>query len=168
MSNEPKPIPGPSPGPSPDRPVQPPAVKPGPASAVKRPAVTPGAKPNPARRVYVAKSSGREILIAIGLAIGVLALVVWGIIVLGKQQGKPSRNFLSGVIVAKHDIGEREQLVGVSSKGVNIKQGDTGYSFDVKVEPEGRIYEVPVVKKVYDYKKVGDRQDFIRPKSEQW
>lgn len=155
------------PGPSPDLPKAPPAAQPGPADAAKRSAPAP-AKPNPASRVYVAKSSGREVLIAIGIAVAVLAVIIWGIYVVSKEPSKPSRNFLSGTIVAKHDIGEREELLSVGhSKGVDIKQGETGYSFDVKVEPEGRIYELPVTKKMYESKKVGDRQDFIRPKSEQ-
>jgi hypothetical protein len=160
---EPKPIPGPSPGPSPDRPAPAPATKPGPAAAVKRPVAATSAS-----RFYVAKSSKREVFIAVGIALGVLAIIVWGIYVVSKEPSKPSRNFLSGTIVAKHDIGEREQLLSVGrSKGVDIKQGETGYSFDVKVGAEGRIYELPVTKKMYESKKVGDRQDFIRPKSEQ-
>ena len=166
--SDPKPIPGPSPGPSPDRPKPAPAAKPGPAAAVKRPAITttaPGAKPN---RAVVVNSGKREMLIAVGIATGVLALIVCGIWLLSNERAKPSRNFLSGTIVAKHDIGEREQLVTVGkAKGVDIKQGETGYSFDVKVEPGGRIYELPVTKKLFESKKVGDRQDFIRPKGEQ-
>ena len=61
--------------------------------------------PDP-RRFIVPDTKKRDILIALAAAVGVLALVLTGIIVLSKEQGKPSTNQLSGVIVAKHARGE--------------------------------------------------------------
>ena len=83
------------------------------------------------------------------------------------EQSRPSANQVTGTIVAKHDAGEREELITLGRKGLKSKEGESGYSFDVRVEPSGRVYEVPVSKEQYDAKKVGERQTFIRPPSEQ-
>src|SRR5947207_1837739 len=106
-------------------------------------------RPNP-RRVVVPSSKGKEITIAVGVALLVLALILWGTLTLKSQQGQPSRNQLSGTIVAKHDIGEREEQISFGKKGLDVHSGDTGYWFDVKVEPGGRIYEVPVSKTQFE------------------
>jgi hypothetical protein len=145
---------------SPDRPT--------PAGAAPRP-VKPGAGTGmPVKsRVVVPSSRGKEIAIAIVVAAVVLGLILWGTLTMKSEQGKPSRNQLSGTIVAKHDIGEREEQISVGRKGLDVRAGDTGYWFDVKVEPGGRIYEVPVSEAQYKGKKVGDSQVFIRPPSEQ-
>jgi hypothetical protein len=122
--------------------------------------------PDP-RRFIVPDTKKRDILIALAAAVGVLALVLTGIIVLSKEQGKPSTNQLSGVIVAKHARGEREREIQVGRKGLASRETDSGHSFEIRVESEGRTYEVPVSQELYQSRKVGDRQIFIRPPSEQ-
>jgi hypothetical protein len=129
--------------------------------------VKPGAGIPASRRVVVPSSRGKEIAIAIGVAAVILALIVWATLTMKSEQGKPSRNQLSGTIVAKHDIGEREEQISVGKKGLDVRAGDTGYWFDVKVQPSGRVYEVPVSEAQYKGKRVGDTQVFIRPPSEQ-
>jgi hypothetical protein len=119
------------------------------------------------RRPIVPDTRRRDVLIAITAAIGVLALVFAGIVILGREQGKPSANQLSGVIVAKHARGEREKEIQVGRKGLSSQETDSGYSFEIRVESEGRTYEVPVAQQLYNARKVGDRQSFIRPPSEQ-
>jgi hypothetical protein len=127
---------------------------------------TPPPPPRPGR-VVVQSTSNRDILIAVGVALVVLGLVVAGMLALRNYQAQPSKNQLTGVITAKHDIGEREQQISIGRKGLATKDGDSGYSFDVRVEPSGRVYEIPVTKQMFQAKKVGDKQTFIRPPSEQ-
>ncbi len=124
-------------------------------------------KPSPDPRLVVKSTSRREIVIATLAAVLVLGGVVWGILAMQAHQARPSKNQLTGVILAKHDSGEREQLVAIGRKGLKKKDGDSGYWVDVKVEPGGRVYEVPVTKAQWETKKVGDTQTFIRPPSEQ-
>lgn len=122
--------------------------------------------PDP-RRIVVPSTTKRDVLIAVVAAIGVLVAVFAGIIVLSKQQKQPSTNKLTGVIVAKHASGEKEREIQVGRKGLSSRETDSGYSFEIRVENEGRTYEVPVSEELYRARKVGDRQSFIRPPSEQ-
>ena len=146
-------------------PPTPPDEQPAPAAA---PTPKPVAKPRPVRRVpIVAESSKRDTFIAIACGAGVLLLVFLGIFVLHGEQGKPTANLLSGVIVAKHAAGETETEVSIGKKGLKSQQTDSGFSFTVHVDSENRDYEVPVNEGLYRARKVGDKQQFIRPPSEQ-
>lgn len=118
-------------------------------------------------RTIVPDTRKRDTAIAVIVGFVVLAFVAFGMIVLSRQQGKPSTNQLTGVIVAKHASGEREQEIRVGRKGLAAQETDSGYSFDIRVEGEGRTYTVPVPKQLYNARKVGDKQSFIRPPSEQ-
>jgi len=115
----------------------------------------------------VEDTSKRDMVVAVGAGLVVLALVLAGIFFLHGEVGKPSDNQLTGVIVAKHDSGEREQEISFGKKGLKTGDGDTGFTFDVRVESEGRTYVLPVNEGLYRSKKVGDTQAFIRPRSEQ-
>jgi hypothetical protein len=92
---------------------------------------------------------------------------VAGMLALHGEMGKPSANQLTGTIVAKHDSGEVEKEISVGRKGLKSKQTDSGFSFEVRVEAENRTFEVPVNEGLYRSRKVGDKQTFIRPRSEQ-
>ena len=132
---------------------------------------TPSSTPLPPRPRRVVtpppKEGRREMLMAVGVGTVILALVIAGILGLSREPNKPSRNFLSGTIVAKHATGERTEEIQVGRKGVKSQETDSGYAFEIKVEATGRVYEVGVRKELYDKKKVGEKQDFIRPPSEQ-
>ncbi len=121
--------------------------------------------PDPRR--IVPSTRRRDLAIALGCGVVVLGLLVWAILTMRSEQGRPSANQITGTIVARHDIGEREELISIGRKGLKSKEGESGYSFDVKVEPGGRIYEVPVSKAQFEAKMVGEQQTFIRPPSEQ-
>jgi hypothetical protein len=121
--------------------------------------------PNP--RVFVHNTSRRDLFIALGCGLAVLVFVVFGVWRMSRDQGGPSTNELTGEIVAKHDSGEKVSEISYGKKGLNERQTDSGYSFDIRVSTENRTYEVPVPKALYDARKVGDRQSFIRPPSEQ-
>lgn len=123
--------------------------------------------PQPPTRLVVPNNSRRDLLIAIIGGLTLLALVIGAVIFLGGDQGKFSTNQLSGKIVAKQATGVQEEEIIVGGKGATSRISETGYNFKIHVAAEDRDYEVPVDKAMYDSKKVGDTQSFIRPKSEQ-
>src|SRR3954466_13758172 len=106
---------------------------PKPASSPKPgPQNPPSSTPRPARpRVVVEDTSKRDMIVAVGAGLVVLALVLAGIFFLHGEVGKPSENQLTGVIIAKHDSGEREQEISFGKKGLKTGEGDTGFSFEV-------------------------------------
>ncbi len=122
-------------------------------------------KPNP--RVIVYGTPKRDFLIAVGAGLAVLIFVLAAIFWATHQQGAPSTNQLTGTIVAKHNSGEKVSEITYGTKGLSEREADSGYSFDIHVDAENRTYEVPVSKSLYDAKKAGDKQSFIRPPSEQ-
>src|SRR5688500_4016646 len=117
--------------------------------------------PNP--RAIVPNTSKRDTLIAVGAGLVVLVLIIFGISLLNKQMRVQESNKLTGVIVAKHDAKQTEKEISFGRKGLAARETDSGYSFDVRVEKENRNYTVPVVREIYEAKKVGDQQSFIRP-----
>ena len=123
--------------------------------------------PEQPTRPVIPDTSRRDTIIAVLVGIAVLAFVAAGIFMLSREPGRPSTNQLTGTIVAKHARGERESEIRVGRKGLASQETDTGYSFEIQVEKDGRTYEVPVAKQLFDSRKVGDQQSFIRPPSEQ-
>jgi hypothetical protein len=125
-----------------------------------------GTRGSPGKRpVLVVPGYGkREILIAVLLAIAVLGMIVFAVFKTGTDR---SPNLLRGVVVGKYDTGERETLLNVSSKGVKGKTADTGLYLKVRVDTEGKIYDVMVSELDWNRHKDGDKIDFIRPRSEQ-
>jgi hypothetical protein len=146
-------------------PFTPPGDKP--AAPPPKTVRVPQARPVVRRPIVVPESSKRDTIIAIACGLGVLLLVVFGMYVLHGEQGKPSTNQLTGVIVEKHDSGEKEKEISVGRKGLSSKETDSGFSFTVHVEGESHDFEVPVNEGLYRTRKVGDKQTFIRPPSEQ-
>jgi hypothetical protein len=61
----------------------------------------------------------------------------------------------------------REQQIEFGKKGMKAREIDGEYTFEVRVDPEARIYVVPVEKPLYEMKQVGDSVSFLRPRSEQ-
>jgi hypothetical protein len=128
-------------------------------------------QPIPARpippRVVIPSTKKRDTLIAVGVGGALLALIAVGISLTGGRIGQPSANQLTGIVVAKHESGEVEKEISFNKKGMKSKETDSGYSIDVKTEPGGRIYELPVSRELWETRKIGDKQSFIRPPSEQ-
>ncbi len=119
------------------------------------------------RRLIVPETGRRDTIIAVVCGLFVLGFIALAFVTLARQHGAPSTNQLHGIITAKHNAEEKESEVSFGTKGVKSKVVDSGYSFDIQVPAENRTYEVPVSKKLYESRKVGDSQDFIRPRSEQ-
>jgi hypothetical protein len=128
---------------------------------------TPNTPPagQPKRPVLVVpRTSKRDILIAIAIAIAVLGFVTFAIYSTGTDKPK---NTISGIITGRRSTGERETQLNVSRQGVKEKAIDTGYYLKVFVKEDNRTYEVTVEKDLWQTKKDGDRLDFLRPPSEQ-
>ncbi|MGV3532955.1 MAG: hypothetical protein ACO1QR_11335 [Chthoniobacteraceae bacterium] len=121
--------------------------------------------PNP--RTVAPNTSKRDTIIAVVAGLLVLALIVLGMSMLNKSTALQQSNQLTGEIVAKNDAGQVEKEISVGRKGLKSKEVDSGFSFDIRVEKENRTYTVPVNRELFESKKVGDTQSFIRPPSEQ-
>jgi hypothetical protein len=77
-------------------------------------------------------------------------------------------NKLTGTVIEKVFTPQKERQVSFSGRKIEgVKEIAGEYVLKVRVEPDKRIYEVPVEQPVYDSKKVGDTLTFIRPPSEQ-
>ncbi len=121
--------------------------------------------PNP--RTIVPNTSKRDTLIAIGAGLLVLVLIIYGISLLNDRTALSAGNKISGVITAKHDAKQVKKEISFGRKGLSARETDPGYSFEIRVEKEGRTYTVPVNRELFESRKVGDQQSFIRPPSEQ-
>lgn len=122
--------------------------------------------PTPAPRVVVRRTTLRDTIIA-----GVLAALILGFIVYGvRHMAQPVQgNKLTGVIVEKQFTPLKEQMVEFSGRALKgTKESEGEHVLKVRVDSEaGRVFEVPVEKSLYDFKKVGDSLTFMRPPSEQ-
>ena len=118
-------------------------------------------------RTIVTKTSRRDVLIAVACGLALFGFVLLAIVALRSHHARPSPNRLSGTIVEKYHAGEREKEITFGRKGLKSRETDSGHRFLIRVESEGRTYEVPVPQTLYDSRNVGDKQDFIRPRSEQ-
>lgn len=120
----------------------------------------------PAPKVVVADTTRRDTLIAIVAGVLVLSFVGYGVLWMSKPH--ESRNILVGVIVEKQFTPQREEQVSFSGRRIEgVKQIDGEYLLKVRVEKENRTFEVPVEKPTFESKRVGDRLEFVRPRSEQ-
>lgn len=107
----------------------------------------------------------RDALIAGVIGVIVLIFVGYGIM----QMSQPvAGNKLTGTIVQKIFTPQKEQQISFSGRKLEGAREIAGeFVLQVRVEAEGRTYDVPVEQPVYESKKVGDSMTFIRPRSEQ-
>ena len=119
----------------------------------------------PVPRLVIPSTTKRDALVAIVAGLLVLGFVIYGII----QMSRPvPGNTLTGVIVGKIFTPQREQIIDFSGRKIErAREIDGEYVLKVRVEPDKRVYEVPVEKPVYESKKEGDSITFLRPESEQ-
>jgi hypothetical protein len=117
-------------------------------------------------KVVVQSTALRDALIGGVIAVLVLGFVAYGIFHMGQPvQG----NKITGIIVEKQFIPLKEKQIEFSGRNIkSVKESDGEYILKVRVEAEqGRVFEVPVAKSLYDLKGAGDKLTFIRPPSEQ-
>jgi hypothetical protein len=128
--------------------------------------VNPPTPSPPTPRVVVRSHTLRDALIAGALALLVLGFIAYGI----RHMSQPvAGNKLTGVIVEKQLIPLKEQMVEFSGRALRgVKESEGEHVLKVRVDSEqGRVFDVPVEKSLYDLKKVGDPLIFMRPPSEQ-
>lgn len=128
--------------------------------------ITPTPSPSPAKKpvVVIPGFTRRDVIVSVFIAILVLVFIGFAIFKTGTER---SPNLLRGEVVGRYAEGEKETLLTVSRQGVKSKTADTGFYLKVKVEPEGRVYDVMVSEMDYHRYKDGARLDFVRPASEQ-
>ncbi|MDQ3621159.1 MAG: hypothetical protein M3463_01520 [Verrucomicrobiota bacterium] len=115
-------------------------------------------------RALVPNTTVRDALIAIACGALVLGFLVYGIFSMataGKQ------NALTGTVVGKQFVPAPEQQISVGNKGLKAQRIEGEYLLEVRVEADNRTYQVPVRKEIYEARKVGDSQTFLRPPDEQ-
>lgn len=121
--------------------------------------------PTPSR-VVLPNTKKRDAIIAILIGVVLLIFVAYGV----KTMSTPheSANILIGLIEAKQFTPQKEQQVSFSGRKLEgTKEIEGEFVLKVRVEKENRTYDVPVDKRVYDAKAVGDKLEFVRPPSEQ-
>jgi hypothetical protein len=121
---------------------------------------------SPGRRA-VPRSTRREFAFALVCGVGVLAFVIYGVMTMGARQEAANTNTLTGEVVAKSFVPAPEQQVTFGSKGVKSRQIAGEYVLEVRVASEQRTFQVPVDRITFEAAKIGDRQTFLRPPSEQ-
>lgn len=120
----------------------------------------------PAPKLVVRSTTLRDALVAGVIAVLVLGFIAYGI----RHMAQPvAGNKLTGVVVEKVFIPLKEQQVEFSGRKLKaVREIEGEYLLKVRVDAEkGRVFDVPVVKSLYDLKGVGDSLTFIRPPSEQ-
>ena len=119
----------------------------------------------PAPRIVIPSTTKRDAFVAIIAGLLVLVFVGYGIL----QMSRPvAGNKLTGVVVGKTFTPQKEQIIDFSGRKIErTREIDGEYVLKVRVEPENRVYEVPVEKPMYESKKEGDAMTFLRPESEQ-
>ena len=117
-------------------------------------------------KLVVPSTTARETFIAVLIAVLVLGFVGYGVYHMAQPvQG----NKLTGVIVEKQFTALKEQRINFSGRKIEgIRDSEGEYLMKVRVDSEnGRTYDVPVARSLYETKKTGDPLTFVRPPSEQ-
>ena len=114
--------------------------------------------PNAVSRRVVPDTRLRDLLVAVGVGMAVLAFVAWAVVSLSSTPG------LEGVIVKKEFVAAPETQVTVGRGGVTSRQIAGEYILSVRVPQEnGKIYRVYVNAADYGSRREGERYYFIRP-----
>jgi hypothetical protein len=115
--------------------------------------------------VVVPNTTKRDTLVAMLIGVVVLGFVGYGVMHMAQPV---SGNKLTGTVVEKVFTPLAERQVSFSGRQIKETKEIAGeYVLKVRVDPGGRIYEVPVEQYGYDSQKVGDTMTFLRPPSEQ-
>lgn len=115
-------------------------------------------------RAIVPNTSARDAIVAVSLGVLVLAFVLYGIFTM---RSPGSGNTLTGTVLGKRFVPQKEQLISVGKKGLSSRETDGEYLLEVHVAEEKRTFDVPVEKPAYESASVGQTMKFMRPPSEQ-
>ena len=116
---------------------------------------------SPATRRVVPDTRRRDTLVAVGVGAAVLGLILYA--VLSFSQGVNATGRVEGIIVSKHFTPQPEQQITFGKGGLNTRQIDGEYSFQVRMPQEdGKVYKVIVGKPDYETRQVGEPFSFYR------
>lgn len=112
----------------------------------------------------VVKKSKRDLVLGILGGLVLLGVIIFGLLNMSRSV---SGKGLTGKITAKHFTPQpAETQITVGKGGLQQRQVDGDYRFEVFVEGENKTYTVWVDKKVYEAQEVGDLFFFLRPARE--
>jgi len=119
------------------------------------------------QRIVVPTTTRREMLFATLCGVGVLGVIGYGVVALGKGQRKAASNTISGTIRKKTFTPGPEQQIRVGRGGLQSRKFDGEYLLEVFVKSENRTFQVPIDAATYEAVRIGDSFTFVRPPSEQ-
>ncbi len=120
----------------------------------------------PGPRFIVRSTTARDAVLTVSITVLVLGFLGYGIFHMAQPvQG----NKLTGTVVEKQFTPLKEKRIDFSrSKLTGARESEGEYLLRVRVDSEqGRVFDVPVARFLYETKKTGDLLTFIRPPSEQ-
>lgn len=106
----------------------------------------------------------RDVLLAIGLGLAVLAFLVWAFLSVGSRTASANR-LTEGVITAKHFAPRPQPETELTIGGGELRRREISgdCTFTVRARDSGRDYQVPVDEATFAARQVGDRFVFLRP-----
>lgn len=117
--------------------------------------------PTSASRRVVPDTRLRDALIAVAVGVAILGVIGYAVFSFSQQASETGR--VEGVIVGKHFTPQPETQITVGRNGLNARQLDGEYSFEVRMPQEdGKVYKVIVGKPDYETRQVGERFSFYR------
>jgi len=117
-------------------------------------------------RTVVPSTTVRDAIIAAVAGLLVLAFIIYGFFHFATASSRAKAATATGTIIEKVFTPAPEEQISVGRKGLKAKAIEGEFVLKVRVEEENREFEVPVEKKVFEAKKVGDSLSFLRPPSE--
>ena len=116
-----------------------------------------------ASRRILSDTRQRDLLIAVGAGLAMLAFVLYAMFTLGRQAN--ASGGVEGIIAAKEFIAQPETQVTIGKGGVSSRQTAGEYILRVRVPSErDKIYRIYVDQSVYAERREGERYYFVRPR----
>lgn len=113
---------------------------------------------------FVVKKSKRELLLGVLAGLLLLGIIVFGFLNMSRDVAGKG---ITGKITAKHFTPQApESQITIGKGGLQQRQVDGDYRFEVFVQEENKTYTVWVDKKVYEAQREGDLFYFLRPAPE--
>ena len=108
----------------------------------------------------------RDAITAAVAGLLIVAFLVFGFLQFTGGQRKARSSTATGIVIEKAFTPRPEEQISFGQEGLKTKTLDGEYLLKVRVEAEGRTFEVPVEKEVYARTEVGDSMTFLRPRRE--
>ena len=116
--------------------------------------------PATSRRV-VPDTRWRDTLIAVGVGAAILGVILYAVFNFSQEVSATGR--VEGIIVSKQFTPQPEHQITFGKDGLNTRQIDGEYSFQVRLPQEnGKVYKVIVGKSDYEAREAGEPFSFYR------